>query len=68
MCSATFCERHNKPRIKRALCFLFLLEHNGQPQVYRLVCGPIAVVRLRKNRDFPAKEDDCAHPDLVDKV
>ena len=46
----------------------FLLDHNGQTQVYRLVSGALDV-RLRKNRDSPIEEDDCApHPLVLIRV
>ena len=36
-----------------------LLDHNGQTWIYRLVWGPMEVW-LRRNWDFPTKEDDYA--------
>ena len=37
----------------------FLLDHNGQTRVYRLVPGQ-PDERLWRKRDFPMKDDDCA--------
>ena len=39
----------------------FLLDHNGQTRVYRLVLSP-ADVRLWRKRDSKMEEDDCAPP------
>ena len=39
----------------------FLLDHNGQTRVYRLVLSP-PDVRLRRKRDSKMEEDDCAPP------
>ena len=39
--------------IDKALCF-FLLDLNGQTQVYRLVWS----VRFQRNPDFPTEDDD----------
>ena len=41
----------------------FLLDHNGQTRVYRLVSGPPDVWVQRKS-DSPMEEDDCAPPGL----
>ena len=49
-----------KPRQIERSAF-FLLDHNGQTQVYRLVLGPPDVWLLR-NHDFPMEEEDCAPP------
>ena len=47
-----------KPR-KIECSVFFLLDHNGQAQVYRLVSGQLDE-RLWRKRDFPMKDDDCA--------
>ena len=39
----------------------FLLDHNGQTRVYRLVLSP-PDVRVWRKRDSPMEEDDCALP------
>ena len=39
----------------------FLLDHNGQTWVYRLVSGP-PDVRVRRKRNSPMEEDDCPRP------
>ena len=39
----------------------FLLDHNGQDRVYRLVMSP-PDVRLWRKRDSKMEEDDCALP------
>ena len=39
----------------------FLLDHNGQTRVYRLVWGP-PDVWVRRKRDSPKEDDDCAPP------
>ena len=36
----------------------FLLDHNGQNQIYRLVSGQ-PDIRLWSNCDFPTEDDDC---------
>ena len=47
-----------KPRqIERSS--LFLLDHNGKTRIYRLVSGSYDV-QLRRKRDSPMEEDDCA--------
>ena len=44
---------------------LFLIDHNGQTQVYRSVSGP-PDVQLRRNRYSLTKgDDDCASPVLI---
>ena len=49
-----------KPRqIERSV--FFLLDHNGQTWIYRLVSGQ-SDVRLWRNRDFPTEDDVCAPP------
>ena len=39
----------------------FLLDHNGQTRVYRLVLSP-SDVRLWRKRDSPIEEEDCPPP------
>ena len=39
MCPQTLSDRHDQTETERALCF-FLLDHNRQTQIYRLVWGP----------------------------
>ena len=46
-------------QVRRRPCFL--LDHNGQTRVYRLVLGPMNVL-LRKKHDYLMEEDDCAPP------
>ena len=46
-----------KPRQIESSVF-FLLDHNGQTQIYRLVSGQPDEHLLRKG-DFPMKDDDC---------
>ena len=49
-----------KPRqIERSV--FFLLDHNGQTRVDRLVSGP-PDIRVRRKRDSPMEEDDCLPP------
>ena len=49
-----------KPRqIERSV--FFLLDHNGQTGVYRLVLSP-PDVRLWRKSDSKMEEDDCAPP------
>ena len=52
-----------KPR-QIELSIFFLLDHNKQTRVYRLVLGPLDVWLWRK-RDSPMEEDDCAPPRLL---
>ena len=59
-CSRTLSGRHASTEKDRALWF-FLLDHNGQTWIYRLVWGPTEV-RFRRNRDFPTEDDNCAPP------
>ena len=47
-----------KPR-QIELSGFFLLEHNGQTQVYRLFSGQ-SDIQLWRKRDFPTKDDVCA--------
>ena len=55
MCPRTLSDRHDQTETDRALWF-FLLDHNGQTQIYRLVsgqtdaCGEIQI--------FPTEDDD----------
>ena len=49
-----------KPRQIKRFSF-FLLDHNGQTRVYRLVLHPPGV-RLWRKRDSKMEEDDCAPP------
>ena len=53
LCRATT----TKPRQIERSSF-FLLDHNGQTRVYRLVSGPFDVL-LRRKHDSPMEEDDC---------
>ena len=46
---------------ERYSALVFLLDHNGQTRVYRLVLGPLDI-RLWRKHDSPTKEDDCPHP------
>ena len=43
---------------------IFLLDHNGQTRVYRLVLGPTDVP-LRRKHDSQMEEDDCDPPMLI---
>ena len=49
-----------KPRQIERSSF-FLLDHKGKTWIYRLVTGSCDV-RLRRKRDSPVEEDDCAPP------
>ena len=46
---------------------LFLLDQNGQTRVYRLALGPTDVP-VRRKRDSPVEEDDCAPPPALIRV
>ena len=42
----------------------FLLDHNGQTRIYRLVSGSFNVP-LRRKHDSPMEEEDCAPLALI---
>ena len=56
MCPRTLSDRYDQTETDRALWF-FLLDHNGQTQIYRLVSGQ-SDAWLWRNRNFPAEDDD----------
>ena len=45
----------------------FLLDRNGQTQIYRLVLGSF-VAPLRRKHDSLMEEDDCAPPPMLINV
>ena len=52
-----------KPRQIERSSF-FLLDHNDKTRIYRPVSGSFDVL-LRRKRDSPMEEDDCAPPALI---